>query len=171
MEVLHRVFRTFGPALEIVVFGCNPLERAFQELPWEPSWRAAGILTQQQVARLMNEADIFLDLSSHQAMGLTAMEAMACGAAVMVPLEGGAGSIVRDEYDGLVVDTSSGDACERSLSRLIEEHEFRTSLQERALADVVAHAPEGAAFRILSVLFGAGSSDRHADPKIDSRSV
>jgi len=71
----------------------------------------------------MNELDIFVDFSSRQAIGLSAMEAMVCGAAVIVPLNGGATTFAINEKNSLLVNTSSSDECYNSLIRLLEDHD------------------------------------------------
>ena len=157
MRVLKEVARRFGPRVEIVLFGTELADPGFASLPRGFPWRLAGVLTQRQVARLMSEADLFLDLSSHQAMGLTALEAMASGAAVAVPLRGGAVSYARDGENALLVDTSDFDACLGAASRLVQDGVLRRRLQERAVRDVCAFHPEGPALRILGCLFPAGA--------------
>ncbi len=112
------------------------------------------MLSQRQVARLLAEVDVFCDFSSHQAMGLTALEAMACGAMPIVPRNGGAIEFVRHNANGLVVDASSAGACWRALRRLVERPDLRRRLRSRAIADVCELFPERAAYRILEALLG-----------------
>jgi len=153
MELLRQASQRYGGCVEIVIFGTSLGDPGFAELPRDFAWSLAGVLTQKQVARLLNEVDIFVDFSSHQAMGLTALEAMACGAAVVVPERGGAVSFAWHEENSLVIDTSSAEACWHALQRLIEDHDLRSRLQRKALVGVCDLFPERAAFNILNVLF------------------
>lgn len=153
MELLQRTSQHYGRGVEILIFGVSPDDPDFIELPRDFAWTLAGVLNPKQVARLLNEVDIFVDFSSHQAMGLTALEAMACGVAVIVPSRGGAVSFARQEENSLVVDTSSAEACWHALQRLIEDHELRSRLQQNALVDVCDFFPERPAFKILETLF------------------
>jgi len=105
------------------------------------------------MARLLNEVDIFVDFSSHQALGITAQEAMACGVAVIVPARGGTSCFAREGENCLVVDTSSPQACEQALRRLVEDHKLRAHLQSNAIHDVTAFYPEKPTFNILDALF------------------
>jgi len=155
MELLRQAYRRYGGRIEIVVFGTSLGDSGFAELPRDFAWSFAGVLTQEQVAHLLNEVDIFVDFSSHQAMGLTALEAMACGAAVIVPERGGAISFARHEENSLVVDTSSREACWRALQCLIEDHHLRSRLQRNALVEIPSFFPERPAFNILNALFDA----------------
>jgi glycosyltransferase involved in cell wall biosynthesis len=108
---------------------------------------------------LLNEVDIFADFSTYQAMGLTAMEAMSCGVAVIVPRAGGASSFARDEENALMVDTASERECYKALERLVLDNELRIRLQNQALIDVAGFGPDRVAAAILQVLFG-----NRADP-------
>jgi glycosyltransferase involved in cell wall biosynthesis len=105
------------------------------------------------MAYLLNEVDIFADLSSFQAMGLTALEAMACGVAVIVPEKGGAGTFARAGSNCLVADTTSVAAAAGTLETLVTDHELRVKLQAQAVRDSAQYYPEQAAFRMLEALF------------------
>lgn len=155
MEVLQKASWRFGPEVDILLFGIQPEDPEFRKLPLEFAWRATGLLSPRQVARLMNEIDIFVDFSQHQAMGLSALEAMACGAAVIVPQNGGAIEFVRDGVNGLVVDTSSTVACWQALQRLIDDTFLRKQVRNQALQDVCQYYPERSAYQILKALFDA----------------
>jgi GT2 family glycosyltransferase/glycosyltransferase involved in cell wall biosynthesis len=152
MEVLRRTSKRYRTGVEIKLFGTTLNDPGFAALPRDFSWVLAGVLNPRQVAQLLNEADIFVDFSSHQAMGLTALEAMACGAATTVPKVGGAIEFARHEENCLVVDTSSVEACWQGLERLIEEHDLRARLQRHALTQVCDFFPERPAFNILKIL-------------------
>jgi glycosyltransferase involved in cell wall biosynthesis len=147
LDILRELYRAYGDTVEIVLFGWT------FEIPSDFKYRSAGVLTRPQVVSLLNEVDIFVDFSSWQAMGLTAMEAMCCGAAVIVPQRGGAGSFAKHEENALIVDTSSREACRLALERLIADVELRTRLQRQAIVDVCQFFRERAAFNILKTIF------------------
>ncbi|GEM_PF-1287073 len=154
MRVLRRVARRYGSRVQITLFGVDPADPGFAALPQDFDWRLAGVIPPPQVAWLLGHTDIFVDFSTYQAMGLTGLEAMAAGAAVIVPACGGATSYARHGENALVVDTRSEESCYRALCRLIEERALREQIRRRAVWDVCRHAPEHAAYRILEVLFG-----------------
>ncbi|MCV3216725.1 glycosyltransferase [Plectonema radiosum NIES-515] len=153
MEILREIYRVYGDAIEIILFGCESEDPDFQALPRDFEWRNAGILTQPQIAFLLNEIDIFVDFSTFQAMGLTAMEAMACGVAVIVPHKGGAGSFAKDNENSLIVNTSSRKDCLNALKRLVIDEQLRCGLQRQAIADICQYFPEKAAYNILNAIF------------------
>ena len=105
MEILQQVSKMYGSRLEFRLFGCEADDPGFAPLPQDFPWQLAGELRPTQIANLLNEADIFVDFSDFQALGLTALESMACGLAVIVPMHGGTGTFAKHEENCLVVDT------------------------------------------------------------------
>ncbi|MBX3052742.1 MAG: glycosyltransferase [Caldilineaceae bacterium] len=157
METLRRLSRHYGERVVITLFGVSPTDPGFAELPQGFDWQLAGMLETDRVAVLLGGTDIFVDFSTYQAMGLTALEAMACGAAVIVPQKGGAGSFSRHGENVLMVDTSSAEACWRALRSLVDDEYLRARLRTNAIRDVCTFFPERAALNILAVLFGKDS--------------
>lgn len=154
MQVLKGIVTEFGAQVEVILFGVDASAPEFKVLPHDFPWNNAGMLTPPQMALLLNEADVFVDFSQYQAMGLTALEAMACGAAVIVPEAGGADGFAIHERNALFVDTTDAGACFQALRRLLTDHELRQSLQQQASVDVAAHVPERPAALLLEALFG-----------------
>lgn len=152
-QVLSRIRARYGDQVEITLFGVNPEDPAYRALIGDDVWENAGVLSANELAALFNDIDIFVDFSMFQAMGLTALEAMACGAAVIVPVAGGADSFALHEDNVLLVDTRRIDACEAALRRLIDDPGLRHRLQHKALGDVTGLAPEFAAYRLMAALF------------------
>jgi glycosyltransferase involved in cell wall biosynthesis len=162
LEVLREFYRRNVGAVELKLFGCDSSDLRSLGVPNDFSYHNSGGLTRHQIASLMNEVDIFADFSTYQAMGLTAMEAMCCGAAVIVPERGGAASFVRQYENGVIVDTSSRDACLSALEELANDEMLRTRLQARAALDVCHFHPERAAYNILNTVF---PERRRAEPE------
>jgi GT2 family glycosyltransferase len=154
METLRQASRYFGARIEIILFGAQEEDPDFEALPTDFAWSLAGMRTPREMANMLNEVDIFVDFSSYQAMGLTALEAMACGVAVIVPSRGGINEIARDQANSLMIDTGSEKARWEALKRLVEDHDLRRNLQRNALREVSDYYPEGPAFRMLHALFG-----------------
>lgn len=155
MEILERLNRRYGPKVEIMLFGTEVDNPGFAELPHHFPWKLAGVIGPRKVASLLNELDIFVDFSSHQAMGMTAMEAMACGVAVIAPQEGGAATFARHQENCLLVDTTDDRACWEALVRLFEDYDLRARLQREALREMPQYFPERPALEILKALFGS----------------
>jgi len=153
MEILQQVSRRYGSKLEFVLFGCEPYDPDFAPLPKNFPWKLAGELRPAQIANLLNESDIFVDYSVFQALGLTALEAMACGVATIVPSNGGTCTFARNAENCLVVDTSDPSASSAGLRRLIEDDTLRQEIQRNAIPTGVRFYPELPAVNILKALF------------------
>jgi len=153
MNVLRRIERNYKSDVDIRLFGADDIRDPGLDVPTDFNWTQAGKLTQHQVANLLSDADIFVDLSSHQAMGLTALEAMACGCTVIVPQNGGATEFVRNRENGLVADTTRQESCYNVLKLAIENDEIRKKMQLTAIKKVAQFYPEAASYKILKCLF------------------
>ncbi len=156
MLLLRRIKKMYGNRVNIMLYGATMNDRSFQMLPVDFEWEIYGLLPPERVSSLMSKSDIFIDCSTHQAMGLAALEAMACGNAVIVPENGGSTSIVHHGIDGLIIDTTSFEAMLKALKSLIEDNELREKLQKNALHKTRSFYPEKAAFNILRILFANG---------------
>jgi GT2 family glycosyltransferase len=153
MEILKATEQKYEQRIEIFLFGEESDTSGFLALPRDFAWQNLGKQNPEQVALLLNEVDIFVDFSEYQAMGLTAMEAMACGVAVILPNKGGANSFAYHEKNALLVDTKDSSACQRALDRLISDNELRIRLQRQALSDITFYYPEAPALKFLEILF------------------
>ena len=153
MEILSKASKIYGARLEFKLFGTLPTDPGFEPLPKDFPWELGGELRPKQVANLLNESDIFVDYSSFQALGITALEAMSCGVAVIVPQNGGVHTFARPEENCLLVDTSDPQACLQALQRLIDDHALRTRLQRNAIPAVAQFHLEGPTFKLLEALF------------------
>ncbi len=152
-RVLMETKKKFGSNVDITLFGANDVTEIVPAQLLEFEYRQLGKLTQIQVSELMSNLDIFTDFSSHQAMGLSALEAMASGSTVIVPKNGGAIEFVKHQKNGLVVDTTNFDACVQALQDLIENDELRTTLQLNSITDSSKLFPERCAYKILDLMF------------------
>lgn len=156
MQVLKKISQIYGSRVEIKIFGTTLDNPDFGTMPLDFPWKLAGLLNPSQVAAFFNETDIFVDFSSHQAMGLTALEAMACGNAVVVPEIGGTKDYGRNGENCLIVNTLSFDACLTAVQSLIENRELFEKIQKNAIRDVCAFYPTRPAYNILKALFPGG---------------
>jgi GT2 family glycosyltransferase len=153
MQLLKEASNKYKGEVEIMIFGTRLENPLFQYLPHDFPWKLFGILSPEQVANLLTQVDIFIDYSSHQAMGLTAMEAMACGCAVIIPQYGGTSSYAVHEHNSIIVDSSEFDNVWKALQKLVEDEKLRNHLQRNAIKDICSYYPERSALNIISTLF------------------
>ncbi len=154
MQVLQKIYQEFELKVEIILFGTESDDAKFIDLPSDFAYKNLGECNSTQVAKLFNEVDIFVDFSNFQAMGLTAMEAMACGVAVIVPNIGGANSFAVHEKNALLIETTSFETCYGNLKTLIIDDKLRIKLAGRAIQDINHFYPEKSAYAMLNCLFG-----------------
>ena len=153
VDVMRALAWKFGGGVEVVLFGSERSDPALRPLHLDFPHRFAGVLDDRQLSALLSQVHVFADLSTYQALGVASLEAMASGAAVVVPKAGGAGTFARHEINALAVDTSSPDACIACLERLATDEPLLRRLAAQAIADAGLHTPDRAAAGILEVLF------------------
>jgi GT2 family glycosyltransferase/glycosyltransferase involved in cell wall biosynthesis len=153
METLRKVALHFGERVSIEIFGTSPEDLMTLGCDIDFDFNLWGALTPDGVRELLCMSDIFVDFSKYQAMGLTAMEAMACGLAVVAPIKGGAGEFLKHQFNGLLVDTESESERYRCISMLIENSSLRNELAFNAVKSMPSFSPEYSAKSVLDVLF------------------
>ena len=153
MEILGDIEKTFGEKIEILTFGVDVDDSAFLALRRDFSFKHLGKLNSQQLSEVLNQSDVFVDFSTHQAMGLTGMEAMASHCAVILPKQGGAIELAEDQVSALFTDARDDEECRQALVRLIRDDALRNRIADNALQTIQAHYPERAALNMLRALF------------------
>ncbi|MCL2380279.1 MAG: glycosyltransferase [Treponema sp.] len=158
LEVMNEIAKTYGDKAVILVFGSDPKESFCDKDFWNANYKDPqvinlGKLSRYEMASLLSCVDVFADFSSFQAMGLTSMEAMACGCGVIVPKNGGSTEFVVDGKNGIVVDSTDKAACLKALRRLIDDHEYLYKLAYQAAGDICGYYPEKSAYKLLEACF------------------
>jgi GT2 family glycosyltransferase/glycosyltransferase involved in cell wall biosynthesis/polysaccharide pyruvyl transferase WcaK-like protein len=140
-----RALQSQNAHVELCLFGATDDERAQLADANRAGEHWHGRLTREGVADLLRACDVFVDLSDYQAFGRTGLEAMACGAAVVLPSDGGAREFAEDEVNALLVDTRDEAACHEAVARLVNDSELRYTLSEAALETAGKYSIEAAA--------------------------
>ena len=79
-------------------------------------------LDRERVASFLRGCDVLLDASLHEGFGLLPLEAMMCGATVVVSNSGGVTDFVRDDVNGIVIEEANAPArYEQAVLRLLDE--------------------------------------------------
>jgi len=151
MNILEKIAHKYGEKVNLLLFGIEK-EHSYWKL-FDFSFQNLGALTADEVSNLLNKSDIFIDFSRHQAMGLTALEAMACKNAVIIPKIGGAHDFATHLETAIMVDTSNSKASLKALEMLIDHQKIRETLAHYAQIHVSQFFPEKPAFEILNLLF------------------
>jgi glycosyltransferase involved in cell wall biosynthesis len=146
IRTLARIASQFSDRIELVAFGCDAKELDAFGMTLPSEVELAGVLSQPEVAALLQRSDFFLDLSDYQAFGRTAAETMACGAIVLAPQIGGAGEFIEHGRNSFLVDTRDEAAVMLMVEQMLSmtEDEMR-QMRLAALEAVAGFTPLAAA--------------------------
>lgn len=158
MDLLKRLKAHYGNSIALRIFGAPEDSPEFQALERDFDYDNAGLLTRPEVADLLREADMFIDLSDYQAFGRTGLEAMACGTIAVVPQAGGGDEYAIDGVNALVVDTMDVAAAFARITALLDAPGPIGTMQLAALNTAAGYSPRRAAISELVVLAQARSA-------------
>lgn len=169
MQLLSKIKSKFGHAVTVTTFGCDPNTPEYIELPGSREFENLGVLKRPGVARVLQDADIFIDMSDYQAFGRTALEAMACGTVPVVPTLGGADEFAINGRNSLAVDTMNVDAAFEMISDLISDPDRLERMKLDAIETAQPYSPRRAAISELRLFaetrMGRGPICRSSAPR------
>jgi len=141
----HAMLLIAGPDMTNHAWDVGSAARAFaSEHSLGDTVRFIGPTT--DVPALMRVADIVVQPSHFEALGLSAIEALACGAPVVASSVGGLLDFVRDGHNGLTCPPRDAAALAIALKRLLEDSALRATLAGRARPSVESIYDEHAVF-------------------------
>jgi GT2 family glycosyltransferase/glycosyltransferase involved in cell wall biosynthesis len=132
VAVLQRLLAELPDGIDVSSFGCRHAELARLTRSRPIIEGHLGVLGRAAVAQQLRRCDVFLDMSTYQAFGRSALEAMACGSTAVVPEIGGASEFVRDGVNALAVDTLDPEAVFQAVASLAGDRERLGQLQVAA---------------------------------------
>ena len=153
VNILRRLLTERADAVQVRTFGCVSTDPILDSLKSFPGYRNYGELSSAEVEALMRRADVFLDLSVYQAMGLSCLEAMASGATVIGPVNGGLSEIVIHEESGLLVDTRDEEQIMRACLRLVDDFDLRRRLGTAGVERTSIYFPDRSASALAQTIF------------------
>lgn len=153
LEILEEIKKIYGEKINVITFGCSMEDFLSLDPCKDILINHLGVLKREWMPYLFNEIDIFVDLSTYQAMGLTALEAMACGSAIIAPRNGGCQDFVKDGINGFLIDTTDRSSCIDALKKLIRDDDLRKMACAQSIIDVCQFPPELAALKVLKAIF------------------
>jgi GT2 family glycosyltransferase/glycosyltransferase involved in cell wall biosynthesis len=145
MRIFQRLHEQLGADVRFELFGCANHDPGFETLERNFKFEQHGVLTREQVAALLARCDVFVDLSDYQAFGRTALEAMACGCAAVVPQAGGADEYAAHDDNALVLDTQDEEACYQAMLGLLLQPEKVRQLALHGLSTAARYSAHAAA--------------------------
>jgi glycosyltransferase involved in cell wall biosynthesis len=156
-----------APGTSLLSFGRTPAREVAGSIPLP--WVHRGFLaTDTLKVAAYSAMDIFIAPSRAEAFGQTAIEAMACGAAVVASDAGGLPEALGPGACGLLVPPDQPAALREAIVHLLDSPDHRQSLAAAARAQVVEkHNPGKIADAYLRVCAaigaGPGNSAEHRD--------
>lgn len=94
-----------------------------------------GPISTRELRALYNRASVFFLASRYEGWGLPAVEAMACGAAVVSTRCGGVEDFLDDEVNGLLVPVEDARALADAVLRLLRDEDTRVRLATKGSCD------------------------------------
>ena len=164
MRLLSRLTAAHGNRIVVNLFGCDEDDPQFQALQRDFSYRNHGRLKRSDVAAVLGESDVFLDLSDYQAFGRTALEAMACGCMAVVPVHGGTDEYAIDGVNALVVDPLDERECFKRCE-LVECPDRLREMQLAGLETASRYSVHRAAISELALFSKALAEHRRCSPR------
>jgi O-antigen biosynthesis protein len=119
------------PNLRIVFFGSDRLDPA--DIPFDFE-NAGRVTNQNRLAQIYSDADVFLDASTFQGFGRCALEAMACGTAVVATDTGGVTEYARSEENCLTIPPNAPVETAAAVLRLLADGVLRRNLADAGAA-------------------------------------
>lgn len=144
LAALEEVRRHF-PSVEVTCFGT-----ADRRLP---RWvTARGLLAPVELVEWYNSLAVFVLPSLYEGFGLPALEAMACGAAVVCTRNGGVADFAVDGRDALLVEPGSVLEIVTAIEHLLASEQYRASLAAAGVESSRRHGIDEAADRFAADL-------------------
>jgi glycosyltransferase involved in cell wall biosynthesis len=165
MRLLAGLHKQHGDRIAIHLFGCESEHSDFQKLERGFPFVNQGPLLRPEVAALLAQSDLFIDLSDYQAFGRTALEAMACGCATAVPNAGGAHEYAINQENALVLDTLDEAACFAAISDLLDKPDILQRLRRNGLMTAARYSVHAAAVSEAVPLEAALKAWRFTSPR------
>lgn len=118
------------PSISVDMFGVEPRPS------WLPKWASyTYCATDVELREIYNRSEIYLCASINEGFGLTCVEAMACGAALVVTDFLGSREYAEHEINSLVCPTKDSLALSKAIIRLLTDDELRLRLSAQGQVD------------------------------------
>lgn len=134
------ILRHSGHTTPLIVAGEGPmrvkLERLIEDLGLQQQVQLIGQQSRSAVARLLHQCTFFVLPSRFETFGIAALEAMACGKAVVGTTVDGILEIIDDGENGILVEPDDPPALAAAIRRLLADAALRERLGEAARARV-----------------------------------
>lgn len=126
--------------ISLLVIGDGPqrsdLEKLASELGLRDKVKFLGALPHEQIPLYLNAADIFVQPSLHEGLGIALIEAMSCGIPVVGTRVDGILDIIEDGENGFLVPPKDSEALAEAVKRLFADEDIRSRFITKGLETV-----------------------------------
>lgn len=137
MDVIKKIFNTFEDLTINVICGNNNIQLPFNDNKSINVNQINGPLHRQEIAKILQETDIYIDASLTEGFGLMALEAMAAGAVVIASNSGGNLEYLKDEINGLIVNqVNNADEYIEKLKLLLNSRNYYDKIRNNSIKSV-----------------------------------
>lgn len=133
ISVLRKIATQFFGKIEIKIFGSESNTKEVESLNIDFEHENLGILSRPEVAQLLRESDVFIDLSDYQAFGRSGLEAMASGCVTVSTKFGGVDEYIIEGVNSILVDPFMEEEAVQSLSKLILNRDLLEKIKLEAI--------------------------------------
>lgn len=130
LSEVYRLLTTLVPDVELVAFGNH------DEVDWDVPVETLGRVDPTDLPALYSTAAVYVDTSRFHGFGRTGVEAMACGAGVVLTDSGGISEYAVDGVNALVRPVGDADAIAQAIATLLEDPARLDALREQGLETV-----------------------------------
>jgi len=164
LNVLYALKQTLKDKVEVHIFGTSKDHEFFRQNDCNFIHSNYGILDRVGVSQVLAKTDLFLDMSTYQAFGRTAIEAMACGCVPVITKFGGADEFAISGYNSILIDSTDEIATYGAIISLVNDRNLLKILKVNALLTASKYSINRAALSELK-LFAKSATMRSYTPK------
>jgi|CXWL01.1.fsa_nt_gi glycosyltransferase involved in cell wall biosynthesis len=131
------------PEVRLVMMGPDKGDGSFEEMKGLASQlgvadrlTCTGLVTKEEIPKLLNQGDIFLNTPRVDNTPVSVLEAMACGLCIVSTNVGGIPYLLEDEGDALLVPTGDAAAMAKAVRRFLTEDSLAERLSRNARRNV-----------------------------------
>lgn len=142
VQVVAQLAQDF-PDVQLVMMGPDKGDGSFEQMKGlalqlgvSDKLTCTGAVTKEEIPRLLNQGDIFLNTPRVDNTPVSVLEAMACGLCIVSTNVGGIPYLIKDEDDALLVPSGDADTMAQAIRRFLTEDGLAERLSKNARRNV-----------------------------------
>jgi 1,2-diacylglycerol 3-alpha-glucosyltransferase len=143
------------PELFLLLLGNGPMKDALIELAKRLKIGSRVLFLgeiehdSKLIPAIYNAADIFVLPSMFETQGISALEAMACGKAVVATCVGGVADLISDKHNGILIRPNSSNELTKAITSLLADDAACIRIAKNARETVKAYSIESATKKLI----------------------